>query len=1770
MLHTHTEACSVDGELVCQLPEVKEHSHGDSCWETRKAAPVLLCENAEEDHVHGEDCYAVPLSCDIPVSEEHSHEDACYQTETVLACTVPEIKAHSHSVECEGGCGMIEVAVHIHGEDCFETQEIPVDTENLTCQIPEGEEHTHGDMCYGTWVLECQLEEHTHTENCEPKQELTEEELAQVDAVIQQIDTLETTEQVEAKLAEYEAAEDWEGYETYREEAAQKTQAIRDSYNVLSDAQKQKVTNAAKLTQLDWLVPMATLEEEENTNKGEIKDWLDGDHAYINVFKVDKCVTGTAEWDADDKPGNDSSEANNILRTFDEMSYTLEFGTKLRDAKAQENVGGYRAGRVYFEFILPVSKDQAQFETGSMDFLQTAPNIQYVLDDVEIDGVACQVLRGSFTLEPTQGNAAAIGASTSQVGVVIRALKMKNGDKLQPIFTMWLQYNDVGVTYDAADDRIPVTIVAGNGHSCGKEVTKKDGEVEKHDIEAVTCEGAEAITISARTMLNIAVLGNNSVNVNTGTYEFGTAELEGRILGAGFRIELRGKEGQGMRGVEFPEEGSVLSFEVDMSSKYDPVGEALGPQDVPDYQVRFWTGGGNYYDNTAAASEDTEISGYSNQTGRQVSGLVGSDRIALLPANWKLDGAYFGRSCYDGGKWIYTPIEDEAGNIIPGKFRVTVSDFVVIPELNSEGIDNKMLQKMGYFPYSYVSGNEKNYTYYNPDTIKNYWDIQQAVFSAGEFWLMQPHEALSSTGGKIHITEAFQNVDGTDTQGQFNTHIEISNVMMGTEETGMEAINQMEPADKTNDNEQNWGLYLKRPGTIDGRVVLLKDETRVYNNSLTDGCEKTDEDWATTGSGVTLGCWLIHDGAEGEYTGVAYNDLLKFDDRFFTPDPDWDPNNSKDRNVDVHSNGTGAMHNFLWAALPDGGGWDSEDHMKQATPDDLVFFASLAKMEEKAQETGINYVAVGVMLETRGVCNVDKNNHFLLFVDGTIHGEAGQVYMITRCSYAWQKRDVAEAARKYHNTLNPDNQYTDISQLTDEDYNKYVKNEKFENNEKNENSDAVGFPSRAGKNDIDIGNKGVAVDTEGATDRIFSKDDPLVLAANTKYPKPFWRQDYNYAQRGGSLNADGGQKTTISALRDCKKATYENGVYTSGKGAHFYQDSCLVVPYKTQVIKTTAQIESSTKNAKQVYDMSQNQRTVDYQLNASIVRAVGKGDSTGADLTTTVYIEDTLPVGLTYVKDSARYGGTYKQNPYCQKPGTVTGGIAFNTQEYPDYVMTVIGGGTGEPTILRWEIPVTTNKEDKNALQDLNGTIRLPSIYYSCTIGNAGADNDVKDKQELVNKVKIWAVGPDSTTNADDDDYRPIKAEYGNLDSYSIRIQKTSAVSLAKISDFLVVDKGEPFGFTMTVGNNSGEEKKNTVIVESLPIDGLNRTDFTGRLVVSEFTAELVNAGTAKLADKLTFYYTTSEEYAGKLSSDILAMAEKNGTTIIDWLAPQVEDEIWKSLTFDTSADNKLPSVTEQEGWNTYESGVDKKYKQITAILAVGDLPAGATLKMHITIQLPDGEAKDYMVNYLSQDESLTSYARAQMVNRTLEGLTWLDSDRDGVQDSSEEKISGVKVSLLKLNEGLKSVDNYVPVCYPGTQTPIQIQTGQTISFLAEAGTTPTSYNEGCYQFTDLPAGTYAVEFTSGSEEESITYLVASPVDNAGDDAKDSDGVPTYSSDKKRLEKTRIEGIVMPEAYELTYGEHISPYHDSGFYYRDVELPSTGGMGTILFYVIGG
>ena len=189
-VHLHTEECySESRNLTCGQEESSGHSHGEGCYDESGELICMLEESA--GHCHDDTCYTITreTSCGMAEEPAHQHSDECYQwTETlicglsdqpvemespepVLTCGREEILLHEHTADCynENGaltCGKIQVLEHQHTDACFETVEEPVDTEALTCTLPEDENHTHGPLCHGTWELTCGMEEHVHGENC--------------------------------------------------------------------------------------------------------------------------------------------------------------------------------------------------------------------------------------------------------------------------------------------------------------------------------------------------------------------------------------------------------------------------------------------------------------------------------------------------------------------------------------------------------------------------------------------------------------------------------------------------------------------------------------------------------------------------------------------------------------------------------------------------------------------------------------------------------------------------------------------------------------------------------------------------------------------------------------------------------------------------------------------------------------------------------------------------------------------------------------------------------------------------------------------------------------------------------------------------------------------------------------------------------------------------------------------------------------------------------------------------------------------------------------------------------------------------------------------------------------------------------------------------------------------------------------------------------------------------------------------------------------------
>ena len=152
VIHTHDDSCcDENGNLVCQLPEIKEHVHTAECYATEK---TLICDQIEGSGSSAEDLFTdVPSGFDDPLSAfsdgGHTHTEACWQEVHHLTCALPEVVLHVHGEGCydeEGNliCTQPEVIAHQHTDECFDVAEIP-EQQNLICGK---EEHIHTEACY--------------------------------------------------------------------------------------------------------------------------------------------------------------------------------------------------------------------------------------------------------------------------------------------------------------------------------------------------------------------------------------------------------------------------------------------------------------------------------------------------------------------------------------------------------------------------------------------------------------------------------------------------------------------------------------------------------------------------------------------------------------------------------------------------------------------------------------------------------------------------------------------------------------------------------------------------------------------------------------------------------------------------------------------------------------------------------------------------------------------------------------------------------------------------------------------------------------------------------------------------------------------------------------------------------------------------------------------------------------------------------------------------------------------------------------------------------------------------------------------------------------------------------------------------------------------------------------------------------------------------------------------------------------------------------------
>ncbi len=547
----------------------------------------------------------------------------------------------------------------------------------------------------------------------------------------------------------------------------------------------------------------------------------------------------------------------------------------------------------------------------------------------------------------------------------------------------------------------------------------------------------------------------------------------------------------------------------------------------------------------------------------------------------------------------------------------------------------------------------------------------------------------------------------------------------------------------------------------------------------------------------------------------------------------------------------------------------------------------------------------------------------------------------------------------------------------------------------------------------------------------------------------------DYATCGIIESLAGKNKNTISLPApsgekkwNYQKATYVNGVYTSGHSGGFNAgDSLLIVKYRAGISKMVEQTNSGGAS-KQMYDMDYNQRIVDYVVYPRLYSGLPKPLSGVSS--NVVSIEDTLPASLTYIEGSAYQGGSYVADADPSMHGSISGGTSMEP------VITTASDGS---QILTW------------TLYDVEVDSSIEPIHYSAEIGTPGDDDtDVKNGDSIENVVVIRAEGDDSFP----------AEKNGNLSRAVIQVSKLKAASLSKTPVSSVVDITDSLSYNLKASNN-GNNATSMLLLDTLPYNGdALGSSFSGEIRIGGLS---ISSESFKSKNSWSVYYTDSEAIRSVSADQITASDVAAGASVID--GKTIE---WTKLDYNTSTG--------------VVSGFDPSGTP-AALVLTGNLEPSETIKAVLDLSDTDKQPGDVFYNSLSSDKSSVS-ARETVISRSLEGVVWNDEDRNGERNTGEALYDGVTVTLLR-NVGT----SYEPVldnsgkpvtctigkvrnAITGEETPGE--TGHFRFFGLEAGSYGVRIESGSYDIS----GCKVSEYRAAGVKEQVNNDAAGSYDPSG------------------------------------------------------------------------
>ena len=268
-----------------------------------------------------------------------------------------------------------------------------------------------------------------------------------------------------------------------------------------------------------------------------VHDMLDTDSAAVSRLRLIDRITGTAPFDADNERGDDKDENNDIVRSYDTVTYDYEY-TLTPDS----TMDYYRRTRVGFRFELPYPKDKVTFDAEKMGWVDHTPGYEPKLTTETIDGIVTQVYTCYRLLEPTS-QSPTVNPGTGSIGLSVAVKGAPHGYRFHPTVKAWPAWDASNPTNTGTHKRA--------------EDTPKD------------------VTVSAKLNLNVRMV--NYGNVDRGVFDFSSGaanapnRTEGKVTGLGLGIalvtEMRWPDRtKGLKGLEAP--SGRITYRLRLSNQY--------------------------------------------------------------------------------------------------------------------------------------------------------------------------------------------------------------------------------------------------------------------------------------------------------------------------------------------------------------------------------------------------------------------------------------------------------------------------------------------------------------------------------------------------------------------------------------------------------------------------------------------------------------------------------------------------------------------------------------------------------------------------------------------------------------------------------------------------------------------------------------------------------------------------------------------------------------------------------------------------------------------------------------------------------------------------------------------------------------------------------------------------------------------------------------------------------------------------------------------------